>query len=143
MNSEFANILTAAVTPIVLISGTGLILLSIVNRYGTAIARTRSLIAERRESSGSRAECLSGQIDILLKRCNCLKLSLGAIVVSVIFSCLIILGSILTVTRGFELTSLLTTFLVFDCFCIVAANILLLLDVTFSLRALRAEINCP
>lgn len=141
MNIEFSNILTIAVAPIVLISGTGLILLSIVNRYGLAISRVRALITERRKSDERRAECLTKQIGVIVKRCNYLRLSIAAIVVSVILSSFIILGSIIAVTKGYNLTSLLTVFLLLDCLCIVIANVLLLTDVTFSMEALEIEIN--
>ena len=45
--SEFDPILQATLTPVALISGVGLLLLSMVNRYNHALDRTRQLLKER------------------------------------------------------------------------------------------------
>jgi len=141
METEFGNILREAVTPLVLISGVGLILLSLVNRYNQAISRTRSLVSDMRSSQGERKKCLNAQIGVLLKRCNILKLSISAIVVSMILSSFIILQSPVSVIIGVKSVVLMKVCLFSSCICIVVANILLLADISFSLKALRIEVN--
>ncbi len=47
MSAEFEGVLRAALTPVALISGVGLLLLSMINRYHHALNRVRQLMAER------------------------------------------------------------------------------------------------
>lgn len=141
MEAEFGNILREAITPLVLISGVGLILLSLVNRYNQAISRTRSLVSEARSSQGERKKCLNTQIDVVLKRCSLLRFSISSLVVSMILSSFIILQSTVSAAIGVKSVALLKVCLFSSCVFIVISNILLLVDVSFSLKALKIEVN--
>jgi len=141
MEAEFGNILREAITPLVLISGVGLILLSLVNRYNQAISRTRSLVSEARSSRGERKKCLNTQIDVVLKRCSLLRFSISSLVASMILSSFIILQSIVSAAIGVKSVALLKVCLFSSCVFIIISNILLLVDVSFSLKALKIEVN--
>lgn len=142
MALSFTELLQAAVTPIVLISGVGLILLSLINRFSHATTRTRALLAERRACEGARREVLSREIAVLLRRCRILRWSVTFIVISTVLSSLIVVGSVLSAAAKVDSTIFLTAALVGSCLCIVLANLLLLADVTLSLRALDIESSC-
>ncbi len=137
MDSGFNDILSAAVTPTVLISAVGLILLCSINRYNQAIRRTRQLIGERRGSPGKRKENLALQINVLVKRCKILRLSVAFLVISTVLSSFIVLESVIAV-----LTDLVRILLLFgSCLSIVCSNLFLLIDITLSLKALTIELE--
>ena len=72
------QLLQSSISPIVLISGVGLLLLSQTNRLGRVIDRTRALIKEI-ETNPDVKEKISVQVNILYKRARILRFSISAI----------------------------------------------------------------
>src|SRR6516164_3377267 len=72
------QILTASIAPVIVISGVGLLLLSISNRYGRAIDRVRLLAREMGESDpeSARRRQLSEQLRLVNDRAHLLKRSM-------------------------------------------------------------------
>lgn len=77
--SDFINILQATISPVVMISGTGLICLVIQTRYGRIVDRIRQLIHEQQKLQQeakelkskinvNRLENIDLQIELLLNR---------------------------------------------------------------------------
>ena len=65
------QILTASIAPVIVISGVGLLLLSISNRYGRAIDRVRLLARDMSESDpeSARRRHLTEQLHLTNHRC--------------------------------------------------------------------------
>ncbi|NTU50713.1 MAG: DUF2721 domain-containing protein, partial [Desulfobulbaceae bacterium] len=61
-----------AITPLVLISGVGLLLLSITNRYNHALDRTRQLSRELAAAADAQKGNVRLQLTVLWKRCGIL-----------------------------------------------------------------------
>ena len=87
---EFIQFLQACITPVALISGVGLLLLSITNRLGRTIDRTRQLVAELNNGKVKKPREKETEIRILYKRSRYLRNSIASMVISVISSSLII-----------------------------------------------------
>jgi len=66
--SELVPVLQTAVSPVVLISGVGLLLLTMTNRLGRIVDRARSLAARVKEADGEDPEPLHAQLRILSQR---------------------------------------------------------------------------
>ena len=141
MDNSFDQILQHAVAPIVLISGVGLILLSLNNRYSNALAKSRSIINQFGNTpDATRRLNLQNQITILLSRCNILRLSIAAVVASTILSSSIVLIAVATAFLQFNPDRILMGLLFVSCLCIMIANLLFLWDIVLSLRALKLEV---
>ncbi|ACF14854.1 conserved hypothetical protein [Chloroherpeton thalassium ATCC 35110] len=139
---DFSHILQSAVTPLVLISGVGLLLLSITNRYSHALDRTRNLNTELKNApSAKRKENLKKQLDSLYRRCKILKKSIGFVVLSILLSSLIIIIKILESLLFTALDMLNIALLISSMFCIVISSALLFIDVSLSLHALDVELE--
>jgi len=139
---DFSHILQSAVTPLVLISGVGLLLLSITNRYSHALDRTRKLHAELKNASElKRKENLKRQLDALYRRCKILKRSIGFVVLSILLSSLIIIIKILEALLFNSLETLSVGLLISSMFCIVISSALLFIDVSLSMQALNVELE--
>ena len=88
--TNFTKFLQACITPVALISGVGLLLLTITNRIGRVIDRIRHLVAELDNSEAKREMIKVNEIQILLSRGRLLRNSIAWILAGMISSCLII-----------------------------------------------------
>ena len=86
----FIKFLQACITPVAMISGVGLLLLTITNRLGRSIDRTRVLVAELDHDNVQRKESKQHEIKVLYKRSKLLRNSIAYIMVGMISSCMII-----------------------------------------------------
>jgi len=136
---QFHIILEAAIAPLVLISGVGLLLLSLTNRYNHAIDRTRAINLEILKTDASHFENLQAQQKIIYKRCKILKRSIGFIVISVLLSSILILLNVASVLFKIHLDVPGIILLVVSILCISFSSFLLFMDVSLSLKALTME----
>jgi hypothetical protein len=88
--TTFSKFLQACITPVALISGVGLLLLTITNRLGRVVDRIRYLVGELDTPSVKREKIKRNQVSILLKRARFLKNSIAWLLIGMISSCLII-----------------------------------------------------
>lgn len=140
MLTDFRTILQVAITPLVLISGVGLLLLSITNRYNHALDRTRQLSREL-AAADAQKENVRLQLTVLWKRCGILRQSIGFVVLSVLLSSLLVLFMILHAITGMNFDILNGIMLVSGIMCIVISTLLFFVDVSLSLKALRLDLE--
>ncbi|MFC2101149.1 DUF2721 domain-containing protein [Bacteroidota bacterium] len=79
-SQNFIQFLQSCITPVVLISGVGLLLLTITNRLGRTIDRARHLVAELDNPNIKRYSKKQNEINILYKRSRFLRNSIGLII---------------------------------------------------------------
>ena len=139
---SFVLFLQSSISPIVLISGVGLILLSLSNRLGRTTDRSREIVKEIRNSDdGESKKRKIVQINILYKRSKTLRFSIVSISFSILTSSLII--PILLIMNLFAIDLKIFGIILFlmSVLGIVSSAILLFIDVTLSLRALQIGVN--
>jgi len=92
--ASVVQILTASIAPVIVISGIGLLLLSITNRYGRAIDRARLLMRELENGDADSAEVrhLEQQMNHTHLRARLLRASMTYSSVSIFFVTLTILA---------------------------------------------------
>jgi hypothetical protein len=126
--TEFIKFLQGCITPVAMISGVGLLLLTITNRMGRVVDRIRLIVRELEgidDSQESLKATKTYEVVIFYKRAKLLRNSIASIMVGMISSCLLIpLLFIMTFTSmdlrmmGYALflisiTSMLVSFLYF------------------------------
>jgi hypothetical protein len=84
------RVLQASISPVALVSGVGLLILSQTNRFSRVADRLRDLAREREGNPAQNAD-LSPQIEILLKRARMLRISIGAATLCVLLASIIVL----------------------------------------------------
>jgi len=136
---KFIEFLQSCITPVALISGVGLLLLTITNRLGRTIDRTRQLVVELDNLNAKRRVEKQNEIKILYRRSIYLRISIGSIVISVISSSLII--PLLFVMNLFQLDLRLIGYLLFvlSILSILVSSIYFFRDILLSLNALKLE----
>src|SRR5881394_3058968 len=93
---ELIPILQVAIGPVILISGVGLLLLTLTNRFGRAVDRSRQLFREMKEGTDQDRQRLAGQVEILYHRAGLIRMSIIAAAVSVLLAAVLIIVLFLT-----------------------------------------------
>jgi len=135
----FIEFLKSCITPVALISGVGLLLLTITNRFGRTIDRTRILVAELDHEHIKRRDAKKNEIKILYLRSKYLRTSIAAITLSVISSSLIIPLLALMQFFTFDLRMLGYFLFSLSIISILISAVFFFLDILLSLKALKLE----
>ena len=133
--------LQSSISPIVLISGVGLLLLSLSNRLGRTTDKSREIVKELRSTEAKFKERKIVQLKILYKRSKILRLSIVGISFSILTSSLIIPILLIMNLVDINLQVIGIVLFLFSVLGIIFSAILLFLDVTLSLKALDLEVK--
>ncbi|MBU2706609.1 DUF2721 domain-containing protein [Zooshikella marina] len=138
--TEISSLLSAIISPIVLISGVGLILLTLTNRLGRAIDRTRALVLAIKQ--GNETICNPRkQLTILYRRCMLLRSSMVALSFSTLFACLIIIC--LFILHFFHISTTAWIFVFFGCsiISVLVSVVLFIYDLILNLQAVSIDVR--
>ena len=136
---NFIEFLKACITPVALISGVGLLLLTITNRLGRTIDRTRILVNELDKENVQRKENKINEIKILHRRSEYLRFSIGSITISVITSSLIIPLLFVMMLFNIDLKFYGYILFTFSILSILVSSVYFFMDVVLSLKAIHLE----
>ncbi len=139
--AELTSILQASVSPVILISGIGLLLLSMTNRFSRTVDRARELASELQSGGLTNREVVAGQVQILHRRSHILRQSITLALISIL--CLSLLVILLFLSYVLKLSWELVLILLFltSFLFLIGALVLFIYDFTISLQALDLEIS--
>ncbi len=139
---SFARLLQFSISPIAMISGASLLLISITNRLGRTIDRSRILVRELdSDTKAAFREEHKTQLRILLHRSGYLRTAVLFIITSIFLSALMIIGVAAQIFAGWEFKGTILVFLSLSVFSLCAAVVFLFLDVSAGLKALQLEVR--
>lgn len=139
---ELTPILQTAVGPVILISGVGLLLLSMTNRLGRAIDRARAL-AEARRRAPQYGKRLDAQLEILARRARLIRLCITLATFSVLFAAVLIMCLFIAAFFQLETAPLIAALFVLCMATLIGSLIVFLQDINLSLAALKHEVEWP
>lgn len=139
--SELLPALQVAVAPVILISGVGLLLLSLTNRFGRAVDRARHLRRDLEEANGAERRQLTEQVDNLYRRAHLIRTAIVMAAASELFAALLIITLFVE-----QLLSWPAAFVVGGLFMLCLAALIVslvafMLDIRLSLAALKLELG--
>jgi hypothetical protein len=138
--SQLVPILQLAIGPVILISGVGLLLLTMTNRFGRVLDRSRILNREK-EGTAAGSVAVRGQIEILHRRAAILRLAviLGAITVLLVAVLILVLfvAALLQLEAGWLIVSIFCLSQV----ALVGSMLAFIRDTNLSLAAVRLELG--
>ncbi len=141
--SSVVQILTGSIAPVIVISGIGLLLLSISNRYGRALDRARALLKqiEQGDAATSSAIRLDEQLHSTHRRAKLLRSSMTYGSASIFFVSLTILALFAE-----YILRVGTDYVALPCFalcllCLLVSLYYSIRDITVSMVALELEIS--
>ena len=139
--SELIPVLQVSVGPVILISGIGLLLLSMTNRFGRAVDRSRQLIREMREGGHADRLRLAGQVEILYRRARLIQISIILAAVSVLFAAVLIITLFFTALLKLDLAVPISLLFICCLVSLIVSLITFLLEIHYSLKALRLQLG--
>jgi hypothetical protein len=140
---ELVPVLQVAVGPVILISGVGLLLLTLSNRFGRAVDRSRQLARELRGASPAERQGLTTQVEVLYRRARLIRLSITLVVVSVLVSALLIIALFVSALLRWEAGALIIMLFVTSLLSLITGLGAFILEIHLSLKALKVELFQP
>lgn len=138
---SFVKFLQSCISPIVLISGVGLILLSLTNRLARTIDMSRMIVKELENEQRVDQEKKHVELKILFNRSKILRSSIVSISFSILSSSLIIPVLLVMNLSHVDLKFLGIVFFLFSVLGIILSAIFLFIDVHLTLKALELEVK--
>lgn len=138
---EFSATLSDALAPVTLISGVGLLLVSMSARYCHATSRIRQLLAERKEESEDVHEEIDQSIDLIYKRASLLKTGILTLMISAAFSSLQVLVIVIERLFSLDLSLMKSTMLLASVIFIVISSCIYVSEVQVSVKALGLTVH--
>jgi hypothetical protein len=133
--------LQVAIGPVILISGVGLLILSMTNRLGRTIDRSRQLVELRRHAGDEDRIRVELQLGILWRRARILKTAITlagvAVLLDALLMILLFLGALVDLPVAVPLALLFAACLT----ALIGSIIYFLRDVNLALRALAQELE--
>ncbi|MGA7194039.1 MAG: DUF2721 domain-containing protein [Anaerolineales bacterium] len=139
--TELIPVLQIAIGPVVLISGIGLLILSMTNRFGRVIDRGRSLTRELPVISRPEQIRVNEQLRILARRAEYLRRAITASVVSVLLAAVLIITLFLTALLKIEDVWLISVLFVGAMGSLIYSLIAFIQDLNESLLAFKLDIG--
>lgn len=146
-NLDFVSVLSSALTPVTLISGVGLLMLTMSARYAHTTNRIRELLKTRLQllAAGQLPKddlkLINEEILLIFHRSKLLKRAILFVVMSAAFSGLLVLTSVLATVFGLNLRLEEDLFLFTAVGFIVISTVLFSMEVSISLRALGMTVR--
>ena len=131
--------LQLAVGPTILISGVGMILLTMTNRFGRVIDRSRQLTHELRSVAGADREKLLAEVRVLWLRARIVRTGIALAMLSTLLAALLIISLFMGMLLMLDAVVPAGLFVV-CMICLIGAMLMFFWDINLSLNALRLEI---
>jgi hypothetical protein len=132
--------LQLAIGPVILISGIGLILLSMTNRYGRLLDRARRLTGDLNGSSEADHFRLIAQLRILSSRAVLARASITFAALSILLAAILIISLFLGALLQLEIAAIIVGIFILGMLSLIISLLLFLSDINLSLKALWLEI---
>jgi uncharacterized membrane protein len=130
---------------VILISGVRLLLLSLTNRFGRAVDRSRQLIHEMRQAGEPDRRHLQCQVEVLYRRAHLIQISIILGATSVLFAALLIITLFFTALMKWDsaviLGLLVSLFFIACLLTLIGSIVIFIAEIHLSLKALRLEMG--
>ena len=138
---DLIPILQIAIGPVILVSGIGLLLLSMTNRFGRIIDRTRQLNRELRDTTPDYRPRIIAQMRILLRRAHIMRAAIALAAISVFLAALLIIILFISAILQLNLALFITVVFITCMVCLIGSLALFISDINVSITALKLEVD--
>ena len=139
--NEFIPVLQISISPVILISGVGLLLLSMTNRLGRVIDRSRFLWRELREVPDEYREAIHAQLKILSRRAELIRRAIILASISVLLAAILIIVLFIAVLLNLEAALIIIVLFIGCMLTLIISLITFIKDVNQTLIAFKVEIG--
>ena len=138
---EIVPVLQVATGPVILISGIGLLLLTMTNRLGRTIDRARQLCRELPETGGEKLAQTLTQITIIYRRAKVIRWSIALAGFSVLLVSALIIILFLGALLDWQAGVLVVLVFIASMASLFMSLVAFLYDINLALHALRLELQ--
>ena len=139
--SDIIPVLQGAIGPVILISGIGLLLLSLTNRFARILDRARVLAAELRASPSERHPRLLQLVRMLRRRATWNRWSISLASVSILFVAVLIILLFVQALFGIESASPIICVFSLCLLSLVGSVVAFIWDIHLSVVTLKVELD--
>jgi hypothetical protein len=139
--SQLIPTLQVAIGPVVLISGIGLLILSMTNRFGRVIDRGRILARELAQVPAQEQVHIEAQLQILSRRAEYLRRAITAASISVLLAAVLIITLFMTAVLNLEDAWLIGLLFICSMGSLIFSLVSFLQDLHESLLAFKLDIG--
>ena len=139
--SSLLPIIQASTSPVILISGLGLLLLTMTNRMGRLVDRTRIYAAQLRQAGPEERKLLERRLELTWRRAKIVRLSLTFATSSMLSSAALVVTIFASALLKRDLGPVIIVLFIAAIALLVAALVAFLKDIFSSLDALRTEVQ--
>jgi len=139
--NELIPVLQTAIGPVILISGVGLLLLTMTNRLGRTIDRVRTMAAEAAVARPDSRRRIEAQLAILWRRAHLIRLAIIMASVSALCAALLIIALFLTALLNIEDAWLISALFILCMALLISSLVVFIHDINLSLNALKLEMQ--
>jgi hypothetical protein len=138
--TELIPVLQVAIAPVILISGVGLLLLSLTNRFGRALDRTREIHRQMCAAPATDRLRLASQVEVIYRRARLIQFSIVMGALSALSAAMLVLTLFFTALMKLESAALVSVFFVCCLVSLVVSLVTFIMEIRLSLRALTVEL---
>jgi flagellar biosynthesis regulator FlaF len=139
--SQLIPVLQTAIGPVILISGVGLLLLTMTNRLGRTIDRARALASEAVDAGVESRERIQAQLTILWKRARLIRSAITLASASALCAALLIIALFLTALFSLDDVWLISALFIACLSLLIGSLVVFIHDINQSLNALKLELQ--
>ncbi len=139
--TEYTSIVQTAVSPVILISGVGLLILSMTNRFGRVLDRSRLVRDKLQNAPEGERKRLGSQLKILIKRARLLRLAISFATLSALVAAILVIALFFTAFLHAEAVLLNAIVFIVCLVSLILSLLVFLRDVNLSLSALSLELG--
>lgn len=131
--------LQLAIGPVILISGVGLILLSMTNRFGRVIDRGRILTEDLRHAPRAVRPKIMAQLRILSRRARIVRAGIALAGVSVLLAAVLVIALFLGALLELDMAAIIVILFVVCMLSLIVSLLMFISDISLSLEAFWLE----
>ncbi|MEY3775968.1 MAG: hypothetical protein RLZZ129_2748 [Verrucomicrobiota bacterium] len=139
--SAFLPIIQLAITPVILISGVGALMLTLTNRMARIVDRTRVLAVQVQAATGDDRRHLENQLTIMWRRAKLIRMAVTFAGLSMLVACVLVIAIFAAALLETDLTGSLKVLFTASILLLIAALGAFLRDIYVSLHALKLEVD--
>lgn len=140
MSSRFLEIIQSAITPVILLSGVGALMITLTNRMGRVVDRTRSLAGQVRTAVEAERSHLESQLGIMWRRAKLIRLAVTLAGLSMLLSCILVMVIFIDASISRPLGIEVVVIFAASVAALILGLVAFLRDIWISLHALRLEV---
>jgi len=139
--SSLLPVIQLAITPVILISGMGALMITLTNRMGRIVDRTRILAGQVGQARDADRRHFENQLEIMWQRAQLIRQAVNFNGLSMLVGCLLVVAIFGGAMLGRDFGLVLLVLFAGSIFLLIASLAAFLRDIHVSLHALQLEVE--